>query len=244
MIPLIRLESAKDKQTKFINHAGDSIPMKIENQHELTIHRKRAHEVIKNLEKRQIKGFYFDSVEKGIEQVADLIPRGSTVGLAGSTTVIESGLIERLRKLRINLLDRYKEGLTKEEINRMRDQSLQADVLIASTNAITLQGQLVNVDGMGNRVAGMIYGPKKVIILAGVNKIVDSIEEGIARVHSLAGPINVRRVGTNPPCRETGICDEENCWPPQRMCNKYVIIEGEYIRDRLHVVLVGERLGF
>jgi hypothetical protein len=218
--------------------------MKIETEFEMTVQRKRAEKVIDNLKRRQIKGYYFDSVEEGIEHIARLIPGGSTVGLGGSTTLIQSGLIHRLRELPITLYDRYLEGVPKEEVNRMRLQSLTADVFIASSNAITLEGQLVNVDGIGNRVASMLYGPKKVILLAGVNKIVDSIEEGIAHIHSQTAPINVQRFGVKPLCKETGICDEEQCWPPERICNKYVVIEGESQKDRIYVVLVGERLGF
>jgi len=214
------------------------------NQSEKIVHEMRAQGIVKNLKKRNMNGYYFENVEAGIEKVLHLIPEGAVVGLGGSTTVIESGLLDRLRAHPIELLDRYRERLSREQVDEIRERSLLADVLVTSTNAITLRGQIVNVDGMGNRVAAMLYGPAMVIIFAGINKIVENVEAGIARVHSIVAPANVQRLGSNPPCSETGICDEENCFPPERMCNKYVIIEGEYDPNRLHVVLVGERLGF
>ncbi len=214
------------------------------NQSEKIVHEMRAQEVVQNLKKRNMNGYYFKDVEEGIEKVLRLIPEGAVVGLGGSTTVIESGLLERLRARPIELLDRYRKGLSREQVDEIRTKSLLADIVVTSTNAITLKGQIVNVDGMGNRVAAMLYGPSMVIIFAGINKIVGNVEAGLNRVHSIAAPANVQRLGSDTPCRETGICDKENCFPPERMCNKYVIIEGEYDPNRIHVVLVGERLGF
>jgi hypothetical protein len=218
--------------------------MKLETDFEAKTHALRAAEVIRNLKPRQINGYYFDSVSDGIDKVIDLIPPGVSVGLGGSTTLIQSGLMDRLRELPVTLYDRYREGVTKEEISAMRTKSLIADVFIASTNAITIDGQLVNVDGIGNRVAAMINGPGKVILLAGVNKIVDSVESGLERIHAETAPINVQRFGAETPCRDTGVCDREICRAPKSICNKYVVIEGEWDKDRLHVILVGERLGF
>ncbi len=228
----------------FITYGCIPYHMKFSTEYEMTVHRKRALEVVNNLKDRQINGYYYDNVKEGLQKIGEMIPAGSTVGLGGSATVIESGLIDALRELPIDLLDRYKDGLSREDITKMRFDSLTSDVFIASTNAITLSGQLINVDGIGNRVASMIFGPKKVILLVGVNKIVDSIEEGIERVHSYTAPINVQRFGAKALCGESGLCDEGNCMPPGRICNKYTIIEGEYDPDRFHVVLVGERLGF
>ena len=218
--------------------------MKFATEFESKTHAMRAAEVIEKLKERQISGYYFDSVKEGIEKVAELIPDGASVGLGGSTTLTQSGLLDRLRELPVTLYDRYKEGVSRDEINAMRTKSLIADVFIASTNAVTQDGQLVNVDGIGNRVAAMINGPGKVILFAGVNKIVDSIDGALERIHSETAPINVQRFGANTPCRDTGICDRDGCRAPKSICNKYVIIEGEYDKDRLHVILVGERLGF
>jgi len=218
--------------------------MKIQTDYEMKVHRKRAQTVIENLGERRINGYYFDTLVDGIEQVVELIPDNTSVGLGGSTTIIQSGLIDRLRELPVTLYDRYREGLSRDEINRLRLESITADVFIASTNAITLKGQLINVDGIGNRVASMLYGPNKVILFAGVNKIVDSIGEGFRRILSQTAPMNVLRFGIETPCRDSGICERENCRPPKSICNKYVVIEGESKKDRIHVILVGEQLGF
>ena len=218
--------------------------MKIETDYERAVQKMRAGEVIGKLAERQINGYYVDTAEEGIGKVVELIPKGATVGLGGSTTIIQTGLVEKLRELPVTLYDRYRDGISKEEINAMRTKSLIADVFIASTNAVTMDGQLVNVDGIGNRVAAMINGPGKVILLAGVNKIVDSVESGLERIHSETAPINVRRFGADTPCGTTGVCDRYLCKAPKSICNKYVIIEGEWDKDRLHVILVGERLGF
>lgn len=218
--------------------------MKFATEFEPSVYRMQAKRIITNLDSRNMNGYYYDSVEEAIQSVVDLIPEGATVGLGGSTTLLQCGLLDRLRTLPITLYDRYKEGISKEEINDMRTKSLIADVFIASTNALTLDGQLVNVDGIGNRVAAMINGPKKVILFAGVNKIVDSIESGFERIHMQTGPINVQRFGADTPCRDTGICEREVCRAPKSICNKYVVIEGEWDKDRMHVVIVGESFGF
>jgi hypothetical protein len=218
--------------------------MKFATEFEPSVYRMQAKRIITNLDSRNMNGYYYDSVEEAIQSVVDLIPEGATVGLGGSTTLLQCGLLDRLRTLPITLYDRYKEGISKEEINDMRTKSLIADVCIASTNALTLDGQLVNVDGIGNRVAAMINGPKKVILFAGVNKIVDSIESGFERIHMQTGPINVQRFGADTPCRDTGICEREVCRAPKSICNKYVVIEGEWDKDRMHVVIVGESFGF
>jgi hypothetical protein len=119
---------------------------------------------------------------------------------------------------------------------------MAADVMIASSNAITLDGKLVNLDGMGNRVAAMIFGPKKVILVVGVNKIVPDLDSAMARVKHYSAPVNSIRLGLKNPCVETGLCAD--CKSPQRICNMWSIIEGHMIKDRIHVKLVGEDLGY
>jgi len=218
--------------------------MKPATEFEIDVNRKKANHVIEMLQERQINGYYFDSVGEGIEKVAELIPEGTTVGLGGSTTIVQCGLIERLRELPVILYDRYREGVPKEQISEMRWQSLTADVFLASTNAVTMSGQLVNIDGIGNRVAAMMFGPKKVILFAGVNKIVNTVHDGIRQIHGKTGPINVQRFGAETPCREQGICDRDGCRAPKSICNKYTIIHGESDSNRMHVILVGENLGF
>lgn len=211
---------------------------------EKTIWRKRAEFVIENLKKRGMKGIYFENSKESNEFIASLIKKGSTVGLGGSTTIIQSGLIDKLRTLPINLLDRYKQGIAKERVDEMRIESLRSDVFISSTNAITISGQIVSCDGLGNRVASMLYGPKKVIIQTGANKIVNSLTEAIERIHNIAAPQNVIRFSGDAICGKTGICDDEHCRYPERFCNGWSIIEGQSEQGRITVVFVGEKLGF
>jgi len=211
---------------------------------EKTIWSKRAEFVIESLKKRGMEGIYFENSKESNEYIASLIEKGSTVGLGGSTTIIQSGLIEKLRELPVNLLDRYKKGTPKNEIERMRLESLTSDVFISSANAITLTGQIVSCDGLGNRVASMLYGPKKVIIQTGANKIVNNLTEAIERVHNIAAPQNVIRFSGDAICGKTGICDDEHCQFPERFCNGWAIIEGQSEQGRITVVFVGEKLGF
>ncbi|NOZ83508.1 MAG: lactate utilization protein [Epsilonproteobacteria bacterium] len=211
---------------------------------EKTIWKKRAETVIRNLKLRGINGVYFENSEEANEFIADAIKKGVTVGLGGSTTIIETKLIDKLRTLPINLLDRYKEGITKEEVDKMRLDSLTSDIFISSANAVTLSGQIVSCDGVGNRAAGMLFGPRKVILEIGTNKIVNNLSEAIDRIHNVAAPQNVIRFNGNAPCGKTGICDDAHCRYPERFCNDWVIIEGQNDSDRITVVFVVGKFGF
>ena len=117
-----------------------------------------------------------------------------------------------------------------------------ADIMITSTNAITLDGKLVNLDGLGNRVAAMIFGPQKVILVVGMNKVVPDLESAMARVKHYSAPVNAVRMNIKTPCAESGICSD--CKTPARFCNIWSIIEGQRIKGRIHVKLVGEDLGY
>lgn len=203
-----------------------------------------ALKTIRFLEKRFMKGYYFETSLDAVRSINNLICDGDIVGLGGSETIIESGLIDELRKRKIKLLDRYKENITKHEVDKMRRSCLMSDVFISSTNAITIDGKLVNQDGIGNRVACMIYGPKKVIIITGINKIVPTVEDAIKRIKSKAAPLDSIRVNIETPCFHTGICNETHCYPPNRICSQQVIIESSMIKDRIHVFIIGENFGY
>lgn len=142
----------------------------------------------------------------------------------------------------IEIIDPYLAGISPEEGLELRRKGMTADIMIASSNAITLDGKLVNLDGMGNRVSAMAFGPRKVILVIGINKITADVESAIARVKHYAAPVNATRIGVDTPCVETGLCVD--CRSPQRICNMWSIIEGHMIKDRIHVVLVGENLGY
>lgn len=208
------------------------------------IYKKQAEKIISILRKRNMDGAYFEDTREAIAEICKMIPKGSLVGLGGSETIIDSGLIDRLRYMDINLMDRYKEGVSKERINEMRREGLLSDIFIASSNAITLDGKLVNMDGIGNRVACMIYGPKKVILMIGMNKVVKGIPEAIARIRAKAAPMDAIRVNLPTPCSKTGICQDPDCYPPNRICSQLSIIESSMIPNRIFVVLTAEEFGF
>jgi hypothetical protein len=218
--------------------------MKIKTDHKKTSRKLQAEQVIKNLKKRGMDGILCETSAQAVEEICRMIPAGALVGLGGSETVIESGLIDALRRMEIRLLDRYKEGVSKDEVNDMRRQGLLADVFICSSNAITADGRLVNVDGTGNRVAAMIFGPKKVIVIVGMNKVAADLDGAIARVKGVAAPANSLRVGADTPCSHTGFCQDPHCHPPHRICCQLVVTEANMTPGRIVVVLVNEALGY
>ena len=214
-----------------------SIPVK-------EIYTVQAREIIKAFEKRNISGYYYPTAAEAVAAICQMLPEKSLVGLGGSVSIIESGLVDALRKMDVRLLDRYREGVSKEEVAAMRHEGLRSDVFIASSNAVTADGKLVNIDGMGNRVAAMIFGPKKVVLMVGMNKVVPDVETAIRRVKNTATPPNALRVGVETPCSVKGFCQDPLCHVPNRLCMQVVITEASMVPDRLHVVLVGESLGF
>jgi ribosomal protein L37E len=163
------------------------------------------------------------------------------VGLGGSVTLDELGVVDRLRSGPWHLIDRYAAIDWESRMNAYRE-ALLADVFVTGVNAITRRGELVCIDCSGNRVAAMIFGPRRVIVVAGVNKVVEDLDEAFARLRKIA-PLNCRRLGHKTPCAETGRCSD--CMIPQRMCNYTGIIhDGLKEKDRIHVILIAEDLGF
>jgi len=212
--------------------------------HKKSCYQLQADGIIRNFKKRGIAGIYCENSSQAVAQICGMIPAGSLVGLGGSETIMESGLIDALRRMDIRLLDRYQEGISKEEVDAMRLQGLHSDVFICSSNAITGDGKLVNIDGTGNRVAAMIFGPKKVIIIAGMNKVAPDLTAAIARVKNTAAPANSIRVGVETPCSHVGFCQDPHCHLPQRICCQLVVTEASMTPGRITVCLVGEILGY
>ena len=212
-------------------------------QHQVSWNEKVAKSLIENLEKRRIEGSYAPTAEQAKKEILDMIPEGATVYRCGSMTATNMGLWEEIRKLHgVKLIDPYVSGLDCEESLKLRYEGLTADIMIASANAITLDGRLVNLDGMGNRVAAMAFGPKKVILVVGMNKVVPDLESAMARVKHYAGPVNAIRLNMETPCVKTGLCTD--CNSPQKICNIWSIIEGQLVKGRIHVKLIGENLGY
>ena len=204
---------------------------------------KRAEKLIKNLERKRHKAEYVPTGEKAKEAVLSLIPEGATVILTGSQTLEQIGVKPHLRASeKYHLIDPYEPGIDMAEGIARRKRGLTADVMVSSTNAVTEGGVLVNVDGQGNRVAGMIFGPDKVILAISMNKVVEDIPSAMDLMKRVARPMNNKRYGLPNPCNETGFC--QDCASETRICNFFTIIEHSLIKDRTHIILIGEEFGY
>jgi hypothetical protein len=219
--------------------------------------KQRALKVIENMEKRYMNGYYAENREAALSIAIGMIPPGAVVARGDSMSVDQIGLLSEIAKRNQNkIIDPFQtdeQGHWLEEVERMRMQreTYFADVLVAGTNAITLDGKLVNIDGSGNRVSAIVFGPSKVILIVGANKIVQDVEAGLERIHQYAAPVNAKRHAMknhNPnfgtlPCVKTGVCID--CRSEWKICNYTVIIEGALPKHkgRINVVLVGETLG-
>ncbi len=201
-----------------------------------------AETIIKNMKKRQIEGYYFETSREAIEMASSLLKPGASVGFGGSMTLNESGMMDALlNNPDITLYDRS-QAKNAEEIKEIYHKSLSADFYFMSANAITTDGELVNIDGNGNRVAALIYGPEYVIILAGMNKVVRNTQDAVSRVHNIAAPPNGNRLNKQTPCALTGVCGD--CFSPECMCSHTVITRRSGVNGRIKVLLIGEELGY
>ncbi len=201
------------------------------------------------IEKNNMSAYYAETKEDVLPIVKSLIKEGDTVAAGGSMSVIDCGIIDYISTGNFKYLDRHKPGLTIEEIENIYRQTFFADVYFSSSNAVTRQGDLYNVDGTANRVAAIAYGPKKVIMVVGENKIVKNMEEAVLRVKRTACPKNCVRLSKNTYCKETGHCavDDESfggCTSPDRICCTRLITSQQRQKGRFHIIFVGESLGF
>ena len=198
--------------------------------------------VVKALEKNNFQAHYAVNRAAAIEKAMSLIPAGATIGVGGSWTLKELGIPEQLAKSGHTVYDHNIPGLAMEESLALRRKELLCDVFLSSANAITLDGQLVNTDGSGNRVAAMSFGPKKVIVIVGVNKIVSDLDAAMERIETIAAPINNKRLDRPNPCTITGMCMD--CQGSTRICNITSILHKRPPAIDFHVIIVGEELGF
>jgi hypothetical protein len=197
---------------------------------------------IEALQANNIECVFVQNKQEALKKALEMIPVGAKVGLGGSVTVEQVGLLAQLRSGKYTLYDQYEAGIDMEENMRRRRAGLTAQYFVTGTNAITMDGQLVNVDGLGNRVAAQAFGPEKVILVAGKNKIVKDVHEAFDRLEKIAAPINAKRVNAASPCTDTGVCID--CDSPARICNIYTIIRRMMIPGRITLILVNDSLGF
>ena len=204
--------------------------------------RVRIEHIIKHLEKRNMSGYYCETSQDAAALILRLIPEGSNVAWGGSATLDEIGIKEILKSGNYDVNDPMSVKDPAEGLEA-RKKALLSDVFLTSTNAVTMDGQLVNIDGRGNRVAAMIFGPDKVVVVAGVNKIVRSEADAVSRIKCDACPPNCTRLGMKTPCALTGVCAD--CLiKGQTVCCHTVTTRASMIDGRIHVILVNEILGF
>jgi len=198
-------------------------------------------EVVKVLNERFFEAWYFDERALAIEKIISLIPKTDVVSWGGSMTVSELGIQERLSNLGFNLLDRDKASSSEERMELMR-KALLCDTFLTSANAISEDGCLVNIDGFGNRVAAIMFGPKQVIVAAGINKVVKTLDDALTRAQTVSAPMNMQRFLLKTPCAETGSC--RNCHSADSICRHIVTTRLCKPAGRIKVILIGESLGF
>jgi len=202
---------------------------------------KQVERTIKALKKNNFEALFVPDSKGAFEEVMKRVPDGTTVAVGGSVTLAQIGLLDALEKRKISFIFPMKQGKTPEEVRALIQKTFLADIFLSGTNAITEDGKLYNVDATGNRVGAMFMGPKKVIVVSGVNKIVTDIEEAEKRVKDWVGPQNAKRLNRKTPCVETGVCGD--CSSPDRICNIYVTLKKKPSRTDVAVILVGENLG-
>ena len=202
----------------------------------------QAKSIISALEKRNMTAVYCESAEDCRKKISEIIPAGSVISWGGSMSIHECGIPQLLKdRGDCQVLDRS-EYVTPEQQKEFAVRTFQCDYYLMSSNAITLDGELVNIDGYGNRVSSLIYGPSHVILVVGMNKVVPDVKQGFDRVRNVASPPNTIRLNKNTPCSKTGKCGD--CMSPDCICNQIVVTRRSRDKERIIVMLVNETLGF
>lgn len=209
----------------------------------LTWHQQtHAEKAVAALLKNHFRAVYVPTKEEAAKLILEETDPGAVVGMGGSWTLSQLNIQEALEKRGNKILNHNIPGLSPAESLSLRHQQLSCDVFLSSVNALTFDGQIVNVDGSGNRVAAMIFGPKKTILIAGFNKLCPTVEDAITRIETCAAPVNAKRLNRKTPCTHTGVC--QDCESPERICSVTTIMHKKPGPDDILVILVGETLGF
>jgi hypothetical protein len=205
----------------------------------------KVENTLKALRSNGFDAHYAPTKEEAASLILEMVPRDALVGLGGSITLREMGVPRLLAERGNEVADHWaarQEGASPMEVLEIRRQHINSDVFITSTNALTERGELVNIDGGGQRVASMIFGPRKVIVVAGVNKITGDLEEGLWRARNVASPMNAKRLNLRTPCATTGVCSD--CSSEDRICNATTIIQRRPRNVDATVIIVGESIGY
>lgn len=203
---------------------------------------KRIQEAILNLQRNNMAGYFVQTKGELLELMASLIKSGERVGWGDSATLEETGVFEFVRSGNFILNDKHQPDLTPEEKREIYLKNFDVDTFLTGTNAITLDGKLFNIDGNGSRVAPMLYGPRQVIVVAGINKLADTVEDAIQRARQIAAPLDAVRLNKDTPCTKLGKCID--CRHAQRICNDFVLIAGQFVKNRIKVIFVNQEYGF
>lgn len=211
---------------------------------------KKIQQVMSALQKNNMAVFYADSKDDITEIVKEIVEKGKTVSCGGSQSLKECGVTELLKSGYYNFLDRSAPGITKEGIEEVYAKTFTCDAFFTSSNAVTMDGQLYNVDGNSNRVSAFTYGPEKVICIVGANKIVEDMPSAIRRVKEIAAPLNVKRLGLDTPCAKTGKCCMvdggigSGCDSKDRVCITFTATGFQRKRNRINVIICKDSLGY
>ena len=197
-----------------------------------------AEKVLKGLASRNMTGYYAANAEEAVAKALELIPEGASVTMGGCMSAHEIGLVEQLKNGNYNFIDRDK----MEDKRATMLAAYDADFFLSSANAMTEDGELVNIDGNSNRVSAICQGPKKVLFIIGMNKVCSDLDGAMKRARNVAAPINAQRFGLTTPCAKTGACAD--CKSPDTICCQFLITRYSRHKDRIHVILVNDSLGF
>ena len=202
---------------------------------------KRGKLLVKNLKSRHFDAYYCANKKEALEKALELIPEGASVGWGGTMSAMEIGLQDAIRNGNYKAIDR-EHAKSQEDSQRMAMECLSADFFLTGANAISLDGQMVNIDGTGNRVAAIIYGPKAVLVIVGMNKVCDTLDDAVKRARNVASPMNMQRFMKDTPCAVTGVCGD--CKSEGCICNQIVITRHCRPTGRIKYLIVGEELGY
>lgn len=207
------------------------------NEYQKMIYRKRGNILVRNLQKRHFEAYYCETASEALDKALELIPKGASVGWGGAMSAQQIGLIDAVKTPQYRAIDR---ATAVDREQAMKD-SIFADVFLSGANALSLDGEMVNIDGTGNRVSAIVYGPKSVLIIAGMNKVMDTLDDAITRARTVAAPMNQQRFQLDNPCTHTGTCAD--CTSQSCICNQILITRHCRPVGRIKFIIVGEDLG-
>lgn len=197
---------------------------------------------IENLNKNNMAGYYVESISQLHDLILNLMPEGQTVGSGDSVTLEQTSVFEYVRNHNYKYLDKHQKGLSHDEKREIYLQNFRVDTFLTGINAVTMKGELFNIDGNGSRIAPIIYGPKQVIAVVGTNKIVKNVDNAILRTRKIAAPLDAKRLGKETPCTRLNKCID--CHHSQRICNDFVLITGQFEKHRIKVIFIEGTYGY